>query len=145
ALLFDHTFAFPRMIWYLAIIFLMVLGYSSKVVLVSMGAIFLFYIICGYLYFYIAQYLLKPFKETRRYYMRRWADVALLPFYNFAIFFVRFAGIINSINSKSNWKTDTLTDEWDKFTESFRNSLGKVRGVLEKLRKAVNYEDKFNG
>ncbi|MCR4689714.1 MAG: putative glycosyltransferase, exosortase G system-associated, partial [Saccharofermentans sp.] len=47
ALLFDHTFAFPRMIWYLAIIFLMVLGYSSKVVLVSMGAIFLFYIICG--------------------------------------------------------------------------------------------------
>lgn len=144
ALLFDHTFAFPRMIWYLALVFLLIIGYSSEVVLIAMGAIFLFYIVCGYLYFYISQYLLRPFGRTRRYYLSRWADVFLLPFYNFAVFFIRFAGIINSINTRSNWKTDTLTDEWDKFRHTMGSSMAKIEGVLGRIQRAVNYEDKYN-
>lgn len=144
ALLFDHTFALPRMIWYLALIVLMIYGYSSTTVLISMGVIFLFYIICGYMYFYIAQYLLKPFPETRRYYLKQWAVVALLPFYNFVVFFIRIAGIINSINTKSSWKTDTLTREADKFRVATRAKLGKISVGIKKLRKLVNYEEKYN-
>lgn len=143
-LLFDHTFAFPRMIWYLALLFLLLNGYSSKVVLISMGAIFMFYILCGYLYFYIAQHLLKPFKETRDYYLKQWPIVALLPVYNFIVFFIRFAGIINSMNSTGSWKTDTLTVEWDKFTGAFKESLGKIGSFFNKIRTAVNDEEKYN-
>ena len=142
-LLFDHTFAFPRMIWYLALIVLMAYGFSSTTVLVSMGVIFAFYIVCGYLYFYIAQHLLKPFPETRQYYKKLWPVVALLPFYNFVVFFIRLAGIINSINTQSSWKTDTLTRELDKFRVSARESLGKISGAIKKFRSTVNYEDKY--
>ena len=49
-LLYDHTFAFPRMIWYLALICLMAIGYSGKMILVSTGIIFGLYTLAGYLY-----------------------------------------------------------------------------------------------
>ena len=142
-LLFDHTFAFPRMIWYLALIFLMMVGYSSKVVLISLGAIFLFYILCGYLYFLIALHLLKPFPETRKYYLKQWPVIALLPFYNFIVFFIRFAGIINSMNTSSSWKTDTLSEEWDKFNDEAGKSIGKLKDLIENIRRKVNYEDRY--
>ena len=142
-LLFDHTFAFPRMIWYLALIVLMAYGYSSTTVLLSMGAIFAFYIVCGYMYFYIGQYLLKPFPDIRSYYLWQWAVVALLPFYNFVVFFIRLAGIINSINTKSSWKTDTLTREFEKFRLAAREQLGKISDFIKRFRELVNNEEEY--
>lgn len=143
-LLFDHTFAFPRMIWYLALIYLMTNGYSSLVVLSSIAAIFLFYILCGYLYFHIAIYLLKPFPEIQKYYRKRRLSVALLPMYNFAVFFIRLAGIINSMNTKSSWKTETLTREWDKFLSTTRAVFRKFSDGIKRFRNKINYEDLYN-
>ena len=143
-LLYDHTFAFPRMIWYLALIYLMTNGYSSTVVFTSIGAIFLFYILCGYLYYYIAGYLLKPFPEIRKYYKKQWLSVALLPFYNFVVFFIRFAGIINSMNTKSSWKTETLTREWDKFLTTTRSVFRGFSDGIKRFRHSINYEDRYN-
>lgn len=143
-LLFDHTFAFPRMIWYLALIYLMTNGYSSVVVLSSIAAIFLFYILCGFLYFRIASYLLKPFPEIREYYHKQWPVVALLPGYNLCVFFIRLAGIINSMNTKSSWKTETLTREWDKFQSTTRAIFKKFSDAIKKFRHKINYEDLYN-
>ena len=143
-LLFDHTFAFPRMIWYLALIYLMTNGYSSLVVVTALGAIFLFCILCGYLYFHIAIYLLKPFPEIQKYYRKRRLSVALLPMYNFAVFFIRLAGIINSMNTKSSWKTETLTREWDKFLSTTRAVFRKFSDGIKRFRNKINYEDLYN-
>lgn len=143
-LLFDHTFAFPRMIWYLALIYLLMNGYSSLVVISSIVAMLLFYIFCGYLYFFIASYLLKPFPEIRKYYHKQWPEVALLPLYNFVVFFIRFAGIINSMNTRSTWKTETLTREWDKFSSTTRAAFGKLSNVLKRFRHSINYEDRYH-
>ena len=63
-LLYDHTFAFPRMIWYLALICLMVVGYSGKVILLSTGIIFALYILTGFLYFITAAHYLKINKNA---------------------------------------------------------------------------------
>ena len=111
--------------------------------MLSMGAIFAFYIICGYMYFYIGQYLLKPFPETRRYYLKQWAVVALLPFYNFVVFFIRLAGIVNSINTKSSWKTDTLSREFEKFRLAAREQLGKISDFIKRFRELVNNEEEY--
>lgn len=143
-LLYDHTFAFPRMIWYLALIYLMMNGYSSMVVISAFLAIMLFYVLCGYLYFFIAGYLLKPFPETRKYYRKQWLKVALLPLYNFVVFFIRFAGIINSMNTKSSWKTDTLSKEWDKFADTARATFEKLSNGLMRFRQIINYEDRYH-
>jgi hypothetical protein len=69
--------------------------------------------------------------------------VALLPFYNFVVFFIRLAGIINSINTQSSWKTDTLTREFEKFRLAAREQLGKISGLIKKLRELVNYEEEY--
>jgi biofilm PGA synthesis N-glycosyltransferase PgaC len=137
-LMYDHTFAFPRLIWYVALIYLMFIGYSGKVVFVSFGVVMIFYIICGYLYFYVAERLLAPFPEVRRYYMKQWWVIMVLPFYNLAVFFIRFAGIINSINTNSAWKTSTLTQERSLFRGTIRSDTRRVSAFINKLRKFVN-------
>jgi hypothetical protein len=59
------------------------------------------------------------------------------------VFFIRLAGIINSINTQSSWKTDTLTREADKFRVAARESLGRFSDAIKKFRGLVNNEDKY--
>lgn len=137
-LVYDHTFAFPRMIWYLAFVFLMYMNDSVTIILIPTGIIFLLYVLSSFLYYYSTLGFLKEFKEFRTYYRRHWYVVPLLPFFNFVIFFIRFAGIINSINTDSAWKTRTLTDEWKDFETEWKRELQKPLDLLRKARKAVN-------
>lgn len=139
-LMYDHTFAFPRMIWYLALICLMCMNYSAKVILVSTGIIFLMYIVSGYLYYFSTVGFLQEFDNLKKYYRRHWYVVPLLPFFNFIVFFIRFAGIINSINTDSAWKTRTLTDERRDFEKELKEEAKKPMNLLQRARKAVNYE-----
>ncbi len=44
-IVFDHTFAFPRMIWYFALICLLFMNYPMKLVFGSIGVIYILYII----------------------------------------------------------------------------------------------------
>lgn len=137
-LLFDHTFAFPRMIWYVALFYLVMIGYSSKIVILSMIAIFLFYIFCGYLYYFVCINILKPFDWLKKYYRSKWYIVALLPFYNFVTFFIRFAGIINAIKTPGSWKTSTLTEERNIFKNKLLKDFNAVKKVFNTVSDAVN-------
>ncbi|MCH4192168.1 MAG: putative glycosyltransferase, exosortase G system-associated [Butyrivibrio sp.] len=137
-LMYDHTFAFPRIIWYLALIYLMFIGYSGKVVLVSTGLIMLFYVLCGYLYFLISQKLLEDFHKIRKYYLKQWWVIAFLPLFNLLVFFIRFAGIINSIHTNSAWKTSTLSEENTAFRSTVRRDAGHVIRVVRTFRNYVN-------
>jgi hypothetical protein len=101
---------------------------------------FLFYIFCGYLYYIVSLHLLKPFEEIRAYYKKRWADVALLPLFNFVTFFIRFAGIINSIKTPGSWKTDTLTEEKRAFRNKLRDDNEKIKGVFLAFSDLVNQD-----
>lgn len=85
-LMYDHTFAFPRLIWYLALICLGFMGFSGRTIALSMGAIFILYILCGYFYYFAILGFLTEFKELKRYYRKQWWVVPLLPFFNFAVF-----------------------------------------------------------
>lgn len=137
-LLYDHTFAFPRMIWYLALICLLFMNYSAKMILLSTLAIFAMYIVIGYLYFFTTARLLRFSKEARRYYVTHWWCVALLPLFNLIVFFIRMAGIINSISTTSSWRTKNLTEEWEAFTQAVRSMAGRPLGWLKSLRRAVS-------
>lgn len=139
-LMYDHTFAFPRLIWYLALICLMCMNYSPEVILVSTGIIFLMYIASGFLYYFSTVGCLREFADLRKYYRKHWYIVPLLPLFNLLVFFIRFAGVINSINTDSAWKTRTLTDERRDFGKEFMAQARKPMNLLKKARKAVNYE-----
>lgn len=139
-LMYDHTFAFPRLIWYLALICLMCMNYSPMVILTSTAIIFLMYIVSGFLYYFSTVGCLKEFDELKKYYRRHWWVVPLLPLFNLMVFFIRFAGVINSINTDSAWKTRTLTDERKDFERELRSEAQKPLNLLQRARKAVNYE-----
>ena len=137
-LLYDHTFAFPRTIWYLAILCLLFLNYSAEVILYSTGLIFALYVFVGFLYFLTVAYLLRFTPELRRYYVAHWWCLGLLPFFNLAVFFVRMIGIINSINTVSSWRTRDLGEEWDAFRAAAGELLTSPRKPLLWLRGKVN-------
>lgn len=137
-LVFDHTFAFPRMIWYLALILLTWLNYSGMTVLYAFLLIFLLYMGVGYLYFFSVKSLLKKMPEIRKYYVRHWWVVAILPFFNLLTFFIRLAGIINSAGTDSMWRTRDLTDERHAFIGQVRQDAGRVRSAIQKARDMVN-------
>ena len=139
-LLYDHTFAFPRMIWYLALICLMVVGYSGKVILLSTGIIFALYILTGFLYFITAAHYLKINKNVRSYYIRHWWCILLLPFFNLIVFFIRIAGIINSIQTDSSWKTKNLSQECKAFTDVVKGDMKIINEKIEKIRHKVNVD-----
>ena len=137
-LLFDHTFAFPRLIWYLALFYLIAIGFSSRIVVFSLLVMFLFYILCGYLYYFVSCKLLEPFDDIRRYYKRSWPYVALLPLFNLMTFFIRFAGIINAIKTPGSWKTDTLSEEKSAFKNTLKDDNEKIKKVFMAFSDMVN-------
>ena len=139
-LLYDHTFAFPRMIWYLALICLMFMHYSTKMILFSTMFIFAIYIIVGYLYFITVSVFLKEFKEIREYYVSHWWVVAILPLFNLVVFFIRFAGILNSIGTDSAWRTRNLTEEKEAFGKVIDEELVRPLSKVRKLKKYINGE-----
>lgn len=140
-LAYDHTFAFPRMIWYLALICLLCMNYSSKAIIISTGVIFALYIMIGYFYFASNQYFLRNMPELRKYYCKQWWVVLLLPAFNLITFFIRFAGIVNSINTDSAWKTKDLRDEKNAFSEVICEDANVVIGAASKVRNFVNKEE----
>ena len=140
-LLFDHTFAFPRVIWYVALLCLMALSVSVKTIALSVLLIFALYVVVGYMYFACVLALLKMDPPLRAFYLGNWWVVALLPFFNLGVFFIRLAGIVNSIGTSGAWKTRNLTEEGAAFREAVREQARAVTKPLRALRRAVNKKE----
>lgn len=139
-LVFDHTFTFPRMIWYFALICLVIINYDMSLVAGSLLIVYSMYVISALLYYFVIIGFLSGNKKVRRYYMGKWYMCFFMPAYNFVIFWFRFAGIINGVNSDGAWKTRTLAEERDKFVKVVKNDFRAVSEMLGRVRKVANDE-----
>ena len=139
-LLYDHTFAFPRLIWYLALICMMCMNYSTKVIAWSTGMIFALYIAVGVFYFITVAVFLRMEPKLRRFYLSLWWCVPILPFFNLAVFFIRMAGIINSIQTDSAWRQRDLTQEREALNGVLRGDASRPLRALNRVRSLVNRE-----
>ena len=139
-LMYDHTFAFPRAIWYFAIIYLIFINYPIYLVVGSVGILFLLYSLCAFLFFLCVRAYLKEFKELRKYYSGLWYVSFLYPLFNALVFFIRLAGIINSIKSDMTWKTKNITEEWTDFLNTVKGDLKKFNKHLKNIRRRINNE-----
>ena len=54
------------------------------------------------------------------------------------VFFIRLAGVVNSINTDSAWKTKTFTEEKREFWSVIREEFIVPVRIVEKIKKAVN-------
>lgn len=136
-LLFDHTFAFPRLIWYFALLALGVMNYSLKSIGIAVLLIYAMYVITGFLFYLNINFFLRKFKDERKYYRRKLLYVVLYPIYNLFTFFIRFSGIINSITRKASWKTYTFKEEIDIAKNIIKNDFSFGRWKKNNERKAA--------
>ena len=139
-LVFDHTFAFPRMIWYFALICLMFINYNISLVVGSVMVIYLMYVISALLFYFVIIGYLSDKKDIQKYYAKKWYLCLLMPMYNFVIFWFRFAGIINGASSEGSWTTKTPAEEKAAFKKVIQNDFKVVAGLFGKLRKVANNE-----
>lgn len=137
-LIFDRTFAFPRMIWYFALICLAMLNYPFSLIVGSVLVLYLLYVISGALFYLNIISYLKKFTSIRRYYIRKIYLLPLMPLYNFYIFWIRFAGIINSITLRSGWKTSSFLEERQRFCKVIRNDFAPISRLVSRLKRLVN-------
>ena len=140
-LLYDHTFAFPRMIWYLALICLLCMNYSFAQIGYSKLFLYGLYVLIGVFYYISTVGFLKNFKEIRKYYAKQWYVIPVLPIFNLMVFFIRFAGVINSINTDSAWKTRNFTQEKESFVQTVAKDFSVVGHFLGRIRDFVNNEE----
>lgn len=136
--MYDHTFAFPRMIWYFALICLGFLSYPIQLIVESVIILYAMYVIATVLLYFCIVLFLWDEKKLKRYYARKWYLVIFLPIYNFLIFWFRLAGIVNSIKGKQTWKMKNISEEKDMFLAQIKEDTSKLDKILERLRDEVN-------
>nr|WP_026835353.1 TIGR03111 family XrtG-associated glycosyltransferase [Eubacterium xylanophilum] len=136
--MFDHTFAFPRMIWYFALICLAFINYPMKLVVESIVVIYILYVISSFMLYLTIVLFLSRFKDLRNYYAKKWYMSFFLPIFNFIVFWFRFAGIVNSIKGVQTWKTKNFTQEKMSFKKTVKKDFKCISEILEKIRNEVN-------
>lgn len=119
----DHTLVFPRFIWIFAMTYLVFMDYPLKLVFGANIIMYLAYVFNSALYFFITSLYLKELKDYRSYMIRHFYTILLLPLYRIGVFFMRVAGIINSVEKHATWNTKTLTDEKNTIKEKVKKYL----------------------
>lgn len=138
-LLFDHTFIFPRMIWYFALLFLGILNQQLLYIFQSVLILYSLYIFTSFLYYINVNIYFKEFPEFKRFYSPKLYLVFLLPLYNFIIFWFRVAGIINSIKGSNSWRTSNLSEECKSYASTVFSDLSALSHFFIHKNKRINY------
>ncbi|MDF2904918.1 MAG: glycosyltransferase [Herbinix sp.] len=133
-IMFDHTFAFPRMIWYFALICLAFMNYPFSFVIESVIIIYILYTISTFLYYLNVCHYLKWDKELKNFYQRKIIYVVILPIFNFIVYWFRMAGIINSIKGVSTWKTKTFKEEREQCRAIVINDFRVIGRILHTVK-----------
>lgn len=141
-IMFDHTFAFPRMIWYFALICLTFLNYPFSFILISLVLIYILYVLSAFLYYLNILSYLGYDKKLRRFYAGNVLILLLLPFYNFVIYWFRMAGIINSIKTTGAWRTQTWKEEWEQVKRVVCHDFAWLISWHKGVKKLTNKEEK---
>lgn len=139
-LMYDHTFAFPRAIWYFAIVYLFFINYPLTLIFGSALILYFLYVIVAFMFYISIRLYLKEYLDLQKYYTSIWYICFLYPVFNFIIFFMRFAGVINSIKTDVSWRTKTLSEEWTSFKQTLQSDMKKANKWINKIRKGVNHE-----
>lgn len=100
-LLFDHTLAFPRLVWAPLILFFPLLGYSWGTIVQAVVAMYALYVIieaANALYCYT----ISP-EDTRHRIERCGWTIIGLPLYRFVVFHFRFSGFLVTLKEEQQW------------------------------------------
>ena len=101
-LVFDHTLAFPRLIWAPLILFFPLLGYSWTLIALALFAMYVLYVLIEVANT-LACYSSVAEEDTReRVELCTW-NVLVLPAYRFVVFHFRFSGFLVALTEEQRW------------------------------------------
>jgi len=83
---------------------------------------------------------LASVKDVKKYYKSKWYLIFILPVFNFVVFWIRFAGIINSIKGESMWRTLTFGEEIRSIKQVIKKDFRFLTKMSRTIRKRVNNE-----
>lgn len=141
-LMYDHTFSFPRMIWFFALICLAFISYPVTLILESVMLLYALYVFATFLLYICILLFLSKEKKLQRYYARKWYLIMLLPLYNLLVFWFRFAGMINAINGPQSWRMHNLSDEHQSCAAIIRKDFQNITDIIQKWKAEVNTNEK---
>lgn len=134
----DHTLTFPRLIWIFAMIYLYFINYPLETLLGANFLLYLSYVINSFTYLGVSGLYLKEQKRARGYLFKYWYMCFVLPVYRFIVYWMRVAGIINSLTTRSRWSTKTLSEEVKLVKEKFLEERKKRLPIIDTLKRFIN-------
>ncbi len=140
-LIYDHTFAFPRMIWYFALLCLAFIGYPFRYIGISLILIYVLYVLSAFLYYIHVCIYLKWDKALIRFYAWKIGYILLLPIFNFMVYWFRFAGIINSIKGTSTWRTRGFDEEMKVCRDIIAKDFAFLKKAIDKVKENIYESD----
>jgi cellulose synthase/poly-beta-1,6-N-acetylglucosamine synthase-like glycosyltransferase len=140
-LLYDHTLAFPRLIWAPLILFFPMIGYSWRLVAIAIIALYVFYMILEIVNA-LSEFAVSDEETRKRMEDSAWTLIGL-PVYRFVVFHFRFSGFLVTYREQQQWTmkgpmSSTLDDVRSLRLQSVRLlssiglSLAVVAGRLER-------------
>ena len=134
----DHTLTFPRLIWLFAMVYLYFINYPLKLLLGANMLLYLAYTANSFLYMLVSGLYLNKRQDIKKYIFRHWYICFLLPIYRFLIYWMRIAGIINSLTTESCWRTKTLSEEIEIVRQGLKKEMGSRLPFLSRFNKWMN-------
>jgi biofilm PGA synthesis N-glycosyltransferase PgaC len=100
-LVFDHTLAFPRLVWAPLILFFPLLGYSMGTIVKALVAMYLLYIVIETVNTLVCYHVAEEDTSSRVEHSG-WALLGL-PLYRFIVFHFRFSGFLVTLLEEQRW------------------------------------------
>ncbi len=100
-LLFDHTLAFPRLIWAPLILCFPLIGYSWRIIILAVLAMYLFYLLIEVVSA-LAVFAVSDDHTKNRIERSGWTLITL-PIYRFIVFHFRFSGFLVTLTEEQEW------------------------------------------
>ena len=130
----DHTLVFPRFIWIFAMMYLVFLDYPLNLIVGANIILYVTYTLNSLMYFFISKLYISELQDVKKYMNKHWYTILFLAIYRFLVFFMRVAGIINSVEKYASWNTRTFTQE----KKTIQSKLMKKLKPYYKIKEWVN-------
>lgn len=126
-MIIDHTFSFPRMIWFFASFVLIAFGYSALILVLSYLLIYVLYTFVGVINYLSVGILLRKYPKEQSYYLHLWWVTFTLPIYMFICSWIRLIGIVNGMTTKATWKLRGIHTEMHQLKYVVRDDIKTIR------------------
>lgn len=140
SLISDHTLTFPKLIWLFAMFCLYFMNYPLTLLLGANFLLYCAYVFTGFTYLLTASLYLSEQQDVRRYILKHRYICLVMPLYRFVVYWMRMAGIINSLTTESTWRAETLSEEIGIFGRWIERFSGPGIRVVKSVFGLLNRE-----